>query len=744
MMNRAWHFVFVCFLVGCAANLGEPGSDDTGSEPSDPSELSELAMTSTSTRPFLWGVGEPLVAKHNHGHPDPVQVDNELTGLIGVHPEVVRLWLDISAFAAWDGSQFSLNAAGSETKQAFDHVLDGLAKKNITVLGLGGINTTVETGELVDGELPCPSEAARYNAWLDRYEKAWAFLASQFPTVTYWEEGNEINYPHGLHMGERVPDANGRMTQYCDGTPITRDKTTGAITSVHTFDFNTTAAITVDMMFHASRGMKAGNAGAFAFSFALAAVDWTLPSPYDRDMSGLVAFIHAMTSAFRTNYPGVPGSKLFDGANWHPYFFDEGEPIQHFNTYSFWEANWVPANQAVYAAYQQLHGSDMPAVFSEVGFSDCFNPQPDAAGVKHCDDNAKDYWNISDNIARSERIAAHTAAANFPWLWGLVWFRMYDDPLATWGSPNEQKFGIVDDPGTGAPADPSSDDYVWKPAAHVFASLATQWPAIGVADGQVIKAPGSATIYLMHAGTKNWFPSLAVLQSYGFSPSDAVEVPASVVSTIPSGQQLSYREGTLVKDGNGTIYVVDQVGELPSATFELRRIKSFTAFTACGFQLGWVVNDAKALSTLTGGADLTTCTGAARPDGALISYNGTTAVVETSPSGAKQRRSIANTAAFASQRYSWSRVVAVSAGDWSALTAGPSVWYREGTVLNLNGDLSVIQQSGQAFYRHLVPDTCTFSAYGYDWSDPLSIPQTLVAKVSAAIPGPTALPAICP
>ena len=338
---------------------------------------------------FKLGIAEPF-AWNALGLAKQWQLNDQLAAMKPLNPEIVRTWFDM-------GHLWSAPGVVNEEKVAvYDSCVEKLASAGYTIVGMDHGLPAWLTG-VEAGAVPCrdliPDSA--YVAFLDRLEETWAWKAARYPVIGHWEVGNEPNLDVFLHPSISCdPDA--------------------------TFTFSEKVAVTVDMMFRASRGVKSGNPQAVVFMPGIAPNDEVnfLAAIYDRIAAG--------------DAPSTNPRDFFDGAAWHPYLSGSEST-----------ASWLGRNAAMHGILATNGDSHIPVLLSELGLTDSH-------------DSTK--WD-----GHADRLAALVAAAkrDMPWLWGLTWFRLFDDPTYPIGHP-ESGFGMLASPPAGSQ---------WKPAAFAFESI---------------------------------------------------------------------------------------------------------------------------------------------------------------------------------------------------------------------------------------------------------------------------------
>jgi hypothetical protein len=103
-------------------------------------------------------------------------------------------------------------------------------------------------------------------------------------------------------------------------------------------------------------------------------------------------------------------------------------------------------------------------------------------------------------------------------------------------------------------------------------------------DGTIVKSPGG-TLYWLENGQKRLIGTGEVFVSQRFKASQ-IKNATSADLALPDGQNMYYREGTLVKGSGPTIYIIDDVG---GGSFQRRAIASPAAFSELSYSLADVL-----------------------------------------------------------------------------------------------------------------------------------------------------------
>ncbi|HZH04670.1 MAG TPA: hypothetical protein VEY30_12870 [Myxococcaceae bacterium] len=245
-------------------------------------------------------------------------------------------------------------------------------------------------------------------------------------------------------------------------------------------------------------------------------------------------------------------------------------------------------------------------------------------------------------------------------------------------------------------------------------------PLIPAIDGQLIKAPGTAApIFRLHGGWKYPFVSALAVASYGYSRAQVHTVDKALIDAIPEAPTLGHREGTLSRvPGKPKVYVLDQEGTPPNATWRRRWIISRAVLFQCQNSFANVVVDpALESAPYVDGQEVSECTDTTLPDGTLVRSNAGGPVYLLSFGDGLVRSVkdlIPDDAVLDSHGYSAARVMEIPQASLDAYPAGTTLSLREGSLMRKVGapEVYAVQQEGFSPVRRRVPDACNLERYG--------------------------------
>lgn len=369
-----------------------------------PVENSETAATrrcppETCKGPTLWGVGEPIGWNALPGSKQ-WDVDAQVNQVIA---------LGVPLFRNWGAMSYCAQSPTSLLPECVDPIRRVNARMQeagvMFIQAEGAPPKWMTPGN--DGKFPCRdlTEGSPYMTMMKTWQSTWKMLGSTFTEVNYWQIGNEWNLPETF--------------------PAAACKESGS------FTFEERVAIAVDLTYYGRQGLKqSSNPTAFAFLGSIAPVD----STGKINIRGIAEYLDAFYRIIESG--SAPSRSLrdyFDGVSWHPYVYTT--PTVE---------NWVKPNQEIYQVLVSHRDGQVPVWFSEMGNGD-FNK------------SAQSLANGSD-LLTAERLSRQY----FPWLWGVTWFRMFNDLKSTWGGEIERTYGIMGEP---------DDGFTWKSSAYAIWSL---------------------------------------------------------------------------------------------------------------------------------------------------------------------------------------------------------------------------------------------------------------------------------
>ena len=367
-------------LIGCSAASGGsslPSSAGDGSQDAAPgSEISSPAKEYPPVNPeLLHGVCYVHYLMKNR-----VTID-EVTDLIAsLGAKSVRSW-NHSILFSYDYKTIDKNLTAP-----YHELYRVMKEKGVEqIIGMDHFHYLPDNPGVMTTHVPYRDKTpgSDYMVFLDSYEAMWKALAAEFPEIDYWEMGNEMNHDPFLNP-----------IGYTDGS-----------NGVAPFSLMEKADITTDMMFYASRGIKAANPDAVTILPGMAPVDGIYG----------VMMEHYLERIYQNIESGEYGSTntddFFEALAWHLYA--NSRP----------DKDWVEVNQRLYAIAQK-HGDDGKKVYlTEVGFPD--------SGKQEMDETQGEW------VKEMYRLAAE----ELPFVESIHYYRLFND--------GAESYGLMQDPSAG-------------------------------------------------------------------------------------------------------------------------------------------------------------------------------------------------------------------------------------------------------------------------------------------------------
>ena len=271
-------------------------------------------------------------------------------------------------------------------------------KQGIEVIGMSHFWFTERANEVFavpDRDLTAGSEYMRF---LDSYRLSWETMVREFPEITLWEIGNEINNDAFVHPFDWA--------------------TTGRV-----FDFEQKALIAVDMSYYASLGVHTANPAATTILGGLASPNAFYNGKNENFLERMYQLIGSGV------WPSTDPDDFFEALAWHPYTTtqtSEKKPAM----------DWVQVNLDLYAIAQKYEKKAKKVYLTEVGWYDTATL------------NEKDFEaDLDRNIAYMQEMYRLTAEY-LPFVESICYFRLYNDYSEwTWQKARwVTSFGLLHDP----------------------------------------------------------------------------------------------------------------------------------------------------------------------------------------------------------------------------------------------------------------------------------------------------------
>ncbi len=343
----------MCFNALASCNFINPPVDDTTPPTGNGGGVDEIPDVQEFDRKYLYGLGEPLISSNVNAFSTEKSID--LAGALGA--KSFRMWfLASDLFSGFSYAKVTtdtmLTSISKNTVAYFNDVFDRMKSAGIEeITGMAHIFPVTESTTGGTGHLVPHFDSPDYQIFLDKTELMWKTLASTFPQITIWEVGNETNHS---------------FMEYYD-----REMT-----------YLERAKVTIDVMYYANRGIKAGNPNAITITPGFAPVTSYLLEDGTKvtEKNGIDSITYFMELIYENigsgNYPtgldaDTDPDNYFDGVAWHPY--DLG-------TYPYANTNdpkegkfdvklWVDANNRCYEVMKKNGDADKEVWFTEFGLT---------------------------------------------------------------------------------------------------------------------------------------------------------------------------------------------------------------------------------------------------------------------------------------------------------------------------------------------------------------------------------------
>ena len=353
-MKRFLVIIMVCVL--CMNTLAACGlispknsitTEQSTTAPEDPGNNPEPA------RKYIYGLGEPLISSNVNAFNTEKSID--LAGALGA--KSFRMWfLASDIFTGFSYSKVTTDAMISSisknTVAYFNEVFDRMKEVGIEeITGMAHILPVTESTKPSNQHYVPHFDSPDYQIFLDKTELMWKTLASTFPQITIWEVGNETNHS---------------FMEYAD-----REMT-----------YLERAKVTIDIMYYANRGIKAGNPNAMTITPGFAPVTSYLLEDGTKvtENNGIDSITYFMELIYANIASGKFPTGLqadtnpdnyFQGVAWHPY--DLGK-YPYANTNDPKEGKfdinlWIDANNRCYEVMKNNGDGDKEVWFTEFGLT---------------------------------------------------------------------------------------------------------------------------------------------------------------------------------------------------------------------------------------------------------------------------------------------------------------------------------------------------------------------------------------
>lgn len=390
--------LFLSFLL---LALGCTGGEDPGTNPdeeSPPYYAENDHLTVDKSR--LYGIAEPFWEKKENSEEFQVKgFDKEvMTGhLEALGTTSVRFMFPQKIFkkyAMYGENDFEIE---------LDSEIEAYLKECLALLSDAGVKHIIGEAAIYPKpqgfaggylSLTVPSREEKcYADWCALLSELWRTLAASFPEITYWEMGNETNC-------------------YSYMSPVSGR-----------FSFEEQAAINTDLMYYASKGIRAGNPNAYTVT-----PGWTSLGTMTEYADSLTDVGYSIPLFLEQIYKNIASGEFPYGETKSTEIEDYFQCIgYHPYEYRDW-SGWVEGNERVFEVIDKYDTVARKVLLTEMGWPDYGDPEEMAK---------QEIW-IAELY---ERCAA------MPQVETVCYFRLYDCAYASqWGSGAERSFGLFTEP----------------------------------------------------------------------------------------------------------------------------------------------------------------------------------------------------------------------------------------------------------------------------------------------------------
>lgn len=389
--------VCCCFIIGFAA-CADSSSDDTKKPSDETFEYNPEAFVVDKAN--LYGIGSPIRTDVQLGVP----LENQ-TGLIrALGATSHRSWMHITELMTPPTETNAGYTINKSIADIYHNIFTQLKFSGVRqIIGMSHTWFLPSSVSNPDGDGQAMPErdttpGSDYMKTLEMYEESWYMLANEFPEITYWELGNELNHDPFLHKVGYVSD-NSKV-----------------------FTFEEKIEISVDMMYYASRGVFRANPDAITVMPAAAPVGGMQAKSITNYVKGVYEKIKS------GNFPAgeektQETNKYFMCLAWHPYIYADTE-----NNDQWINETWVELNNEIFEIAKQNGDGNKKVFFTEFGLSDM-------------GDSARD-------LRQGEvyKLAFEQMKNNMPYVEACHVFRLFEDAkAASWGGEVERYYGLFEE-----------------------------------------------------------------------------------------------------------------------------------------------------------------------------------------------------------------------------------------------------------------------------------------------------------
>ena len=247
------------------------------------------------------------------------------------------------------------------------------------------------------------------------------------------------------------------------------------------------------------------------------------------------------------------------------------------------------------------------------------------------------------------------------------------------------------------------------------AAVATTAAATTVATTVTVQRDfTTGRVYLVAAGRRHWVPDPTTAALLDVGPGSWTDVRPEQLVPIPEGQPIpALREGSLIREPSGTIYVI--------RNGRREWIPSPAAFVAGGYQWGAVINvPAFVVDRIP----------AVLPEATLVRAIGGSKIYEIEDG---KRHWISTLELFVSRGFQWNQVTEADEDFLRSIPEGLPFGVGEGSIVKGSGDKVYVIENG---LRRWIPTLTTFFVRGYRWENLVVLSDEALNSILLGAPLP--------
>jgi hypothetical protein len=235
--------------------------------------------------------------------------------------------------------------------------------------------------------------------------------------------------------------------------------------------------------------------------------------------------------------------------------------------------------------------------------------------------------------------------------------------------------------------------------------------------GSVVKDPNGPNIYVIADGVRHYIPAPNIFTSQGYNW-NWISTATSADMALPLGNGIPFRDGTVVKGSDSSIYVIDN----SSGSTVKHPITTIATFNGLGYTSSDIISVNDAQLPPTGSA----VSFNAHPNGTLVQDSNKT--IYLIDNGTK--RYIGSVYVLYTYGYNYSQIKNAMGADL-ALPSGDNMYLRDGLLFKgFSGPNLYLTDSVSGIGRkRLITSMPTFTALGYNTNQIIQVPNSNLPPV---------------